>query len=140
MLLPILFLFFACTLLLKLQKGTTTAVRFINNFNILIYSKTIKKNCKALKMAYKVYIAWAHQHKIVFAFKKYHFIHFTKSHKKFNIKATVNIYSFIEGPVNNLCMLGVQVNLRLKWGLHINIVKIKTVTQMATLTGLIVFI
>jgi len=35
------------------------AFKFINNFNILIYSKTIKENYRALKRAYKIYIEWA---------------------------------------------------------------------------------
>jgi len=65
---------------------------------------------------------------VVFAPKKYYLIHFIRSHKKFNIKATVNIRGFTEGPVSNLYILGVQVNLKLKWGPHINIIKVKTVT------------
>ena len=50
----------------------------------------------------------------MFTPKKYHLIHFTRSHKKFNIKAIVNIYSFTEGSVSNLYILGVQVDLKLK--------------------------
>ena len=65
---------------------------------------------------------------MVFAPEKYHLIHFTRSHKKFNIKAIINIYSFTKGPVSNLYMLGVQVDLKLKWGLYINIVKTKMIT------------
>ena len=65
---------------------------------------------------------------MVFALKKYHLIHFTKSHKKFNMKAIINIYDFTKGPVNNLCVLGVQVDLIFKWGPHINIIKTKLVT------------
>ena len=101
-------------LLLELQKGTTLTFRFINNSNILTYSKTIKENCKALKRAHKVYTVWAHQHGVVFIPKKYYFIHFTRNHKKFNIKVTVNINEFTEGSVSNLCVLGVQVDLKLK--------------------------
>ena len=65
---------------------------------------------------------------MVFTPKKYYLIHFIRSHKKFNIKAIINIYGFTEGPVSNLCVLGVQVNLKLKWGLYINIIKTKMVT------------
>jgi len=64
---------------------------------------------------------------VVFAPKKYYLIYFTRSYKKFNMKATVNIHGFTEGPVSNLHVLGVQVDLKLKWGPHINIVKAKTV-------------
>ncbi|KAF2807472.1 uncharacterized protein BDZ99DRAFT_392495, partial [Mytilinidion resinicola] len=48
-LLLILFLFFASTLLLILQRGNITAYRFINNINILIYSKSIEENYRAIK-------------------------------------------------------------------------------------------
>jgi hypothetical protein len=59
-------------------------------------------------------MTWARQHGVVFAPKKYHLIYFIRSHKKFNIKATVNIRGFTEGPVSNLRVLGVQVDLKLK--------------------------
>jgi len=111
-----------------LQKGTTIVFRFINNFNILIYSKTIKENCKDLKRVYKIYIIWARQYKVVFAPKKYYFIHFIKSYKKFNIKAIINIYGFMESLVSNLYILKVKINLKVKWKLYINIVKAKTIT------------
>ena len=88
--------------------------RFIDNSNILIYSKTTEENCKALERVYKISTIWARWYRVIFAPKKYHLIHFIKSYKKFNIKATVNIYSFIEGLVSNLYILGVQINLKLK--------------------------
>jgi hypothetical protein len=104
---PILFLFFAYILLLELQGGTTTAFRFVDDSNILTYSKTIEENCRALERAHKVYITWARRHGVVFAPKKYYLIHFIRSYKKFNIKAIVNICGFTEGLVNNLRVLGV---------------------------------
>jgi hypothetical protein len=104
---PILFLFFACTLLPELQGGTTTAFGFVDDSNILTYSKITEENCRALERAHKVYITWARQHGVVFAPKKYYLIHFTRSHKKFNMKATVNIRGFTEGLVSNLYVLGV---------------------------------
>ena len=51
---------------------------------------------------------------MVFTPEKYHLIHFIRSHKKFNMKAIVNIYGFIEGLVSNLYILGIQVDLKLK--------------------------
>jgi hypothetical protein len=81
--------------------------RFINDSNILIYSKTIEENCRALERAHKVYIMWARRYRVVFAPKKYYLIYFIRSYKKFNIKAIVNISSFIEGLISILCILGV---------------------------------
>ena len=79
-----------------------------------MYSKTTEENCRALERAHEVCKIWAYQYGVVFAPKKYYLIHFIRSYKKFNIKATVNIHSFTEGPVSNLRVLGVQVNLKLK--------------------------
>jgi len=83
------------------------AFRFVDDSNILIYSKTMEENYRALERVYKIYIAWARRHGVVFAPKKYYLIYFIRSYKKFNIKAIVNIRGFIEGLVNNLCVLGV---------------------------------
>ena len=63
-------------------------------------------------------------------------MHLTRSYSRFNIVATVNIIGFREGPVANLQVLGVQVDSKLKWGLHINITKTKAVAQMAAVTRL----
>jgi len=42
---------------------------------------------------------------VVFTPKKYYLIYSIRSYKKFNIKALVNIYGFIEGLVSNLRVL-----------------------------------
>jgi len=83
------------------------AFRFVNNSNILTYSKTIEENYRALERAHKIYIKWARWYRVIFTPKKYYFIYFIRSHKKFNIKAIVNIHGFMEGLVNNLYVLGV---------------------------------
>jgi hypothetical protein len=111
---PILFLFFACTLLLELQDGTTSAFRFVNNSNIITYSRTIEENCRALEQAHEVCMRWARCHGAVFALEKYHLMHLTRSYSRFNMAATVNIIGFREGPVANLQVLGVQVDSKLK--------------------------
>ncbi|KAF2801342.1 uncharacterized protein BDZ99DRAFT_350465, partial [Mytilinidion resinicola] len=71
-----------------------------------------------------------------FAPDKYHLIHFTKARKFVNVKATVNIQGFTEGPITDLRMLGVQVDSKLKWGPHINTTKNKATAQMGALTRL----
>ena len=44
---------------------------------------------------------------MVFTPEKYYLIYLIRSYKKFNIKAIVNIGSFMEGLVSNLRVLGV---------------------------------
>jgi len=80
---------------------------FVNNSNILTYSKTTEENYRTIERAHKVYTAWARRYGVVFAPKKYYLIYFIRSYKKFNIKATANIYGFTEGLVSNLRVLGV---------------------------------
>jgi len=67
----------------------------------------MEKNCKALERAYKIYMEWARRYRVVFTPKKYYFIYFIRSYKKFNIKVIVNIHGFMEGPVSNLYILRV---------------------------------
>ena len=67
----------------------------------------MEENCRTLKRAHEIYIAWARRYRVVFAPKKYHLIYFLRSYKKFNIKALVNIRGFTEGLVSNLRVLGV---------------------------------
>ena len=43
--------YFIYIFLLKLQRGTITVFRFINNSNILIYNKAIKENYRALNIS-----------------------------------------------------------------------------------------
>jgi len=50
-----MFLFFASTLLLTLETRPTIATGFVNNTNILIYSKSTKDNCRRLEQAYYKY-------------------------------------------------------------------------------------
>jgi len=52
---PILFLFFTSILLLTLETRPTIAIGFIDNTNILIYSKCTKINYRRLEQAYYKY-------------------------------------------------------------------------------------
>jgi len=67
----------------------------------------MEENYRTIKRAHKVYTAWARRYRVVFTPKKYHLIYFIRNYKKFNIKAIANIYSFTEGLVSNLRVLGV---------------------------------
>ena len=76
---PILFLFFASTLLPILETGPTTAIGFVDDTNILIYSKSTKDNCRRPEQAYYKYAKQAECYRIAFALQKYQLIYFTRS-------------------------------------------------------------
>ena len=133
---PILFLFFAAELLPTLQEGPTSAVGFVDDTNILTYSKSTEDNCRALERAHAKCKDWADRHGAKFAPEKYQLIHFTRKPKRHNMKATVQIPGFEEGPVPDLRLLGVQVDTKLKWGPHIKKTQAKGKVQLTSLTAL----
>jgi retron-type reverse transcriptase len=71
MLSPILFLFFASTLLPQLNAGTTTAIGFVDDTNILTFSRSTEANCRFLERANEKCMAWARTHGATFAPEKY---------------------------------------------------------------------
>ena len=51
--LPILFLYFARTLLPLIKETGVLAIGFVDNTNILAFRKSTEENCRKLKRAYK---------------------------------------------------------------------------------------
>jgi hypothetical protein len=99
MLSPILFLFFASTLLPQLNAGATTAIDFVDDTNTLTFSRSTEANCRVLERANEKWMVWARTHGATFAPEKYQLMHFTRRPKKFNMQATVRIPKFQNGPV-----------------------------------------
>ncbi|KAI0994031.1 hypothetical protein K3495_g14151 [Podosphaera aphanis] len=73
---PILFLFFASTLLPALQTANSSAVGFVDDTNILTWSSTTEENCQKLEQLHEKCIAWAKSHGVKFAPDKYQLMHF----------------------------------------------------------------
>src|SRR5436189_575749 len=67
---------------------------------------------------------------------KYKLIHFTRQSKKHNLKATVDIPGFNEGPVPSLKMLGVILDTRLNWKPHVTTVRAKLTTTVQAINRL----
>jgi hypothetical protein len=133
---PILFLFFASTLLPKLNSGPTSAVGFVDDTNILTFSKSTEANCRTLERAHETCIEWAKTHGATFAPDKYQLIHFSPRLKKFNMQATVRVPGFDGNPSPTVRMLGVHLDSRLKWGPHVRIAATKAAAQMSAVTRL----
>ena len=132
---PILFLFFASTLLPTLQEGRTRAMGFVDDSNILTYSNSTEENCRQLEAAHQKCLDWASKHGAAFAPQKYQLIHFTRG-RQHNLRATVQIQGFEEGPVPALRLLGVWVDTKLQWGPHIKRAAEKGANQMQSLQRL----
>ena len=133
---PILFLFFASTLLPDLEGKGVTAMGFVDDSNILAYGKSTEGNCRKLEAAHDKCVEWASKHGAAFAPQKYQLIHFTRSRKRHNLQATVNIPGFEDGPAPSLRLLGVWVDSKLQWGPHIKKATEKGTSQMQSLQRL----
>ena len=133
---PILFLFFASTLLPRLNDGVTSAIGFVDDTNILTFSRSTEANCRTLERAHETCVDWARTHGATFAPEKYQLIHFTPKLKKFNMKATVRIPGYDGGPSPVVRMLGVHLDSRLKWGPHVRLTATKAAAQMSAVTRL----
>ena len=133
---PILFLFFASTLLPQLNAGSTSAVGFVDDTNILTFGRSTEANCRTLERANELCIDWARTHGATFAPDKYQLIHFTPKLRKFNMKATIQIPGFQDGPSPVVRILGVHLDSRLKWGPHVRSTATKAMAQMSAVTRL----
>jgi hypothetical protein len=133
---PILFLFFASTLLPELKGKGITAMGFVDDSNILAFGKSTEENCRKLEVAHDKRLIWADRHGAAFAPQKYQLIHFTRSRTIHNLQATVNIQGFQGNPVPDLRLLGVQVDSKLRWGPHIKKTAEKGTTQLQSLQRL----
>ena len=91
--LPIFFLFYNVLLIKEYAKsGLKVQVRgFMDNVHLMAYGKSIESNCNMLEKAYILYLRWVQRHGALSAPKKYELIHLTRSPKRFNLAATVNL-------------------------------------------------
>ncbi|KAI1005137.1 hypothetical protein K3495_g3081 [Podosphaera aphanis] len=95
---PILFLFFASTLLPALQTANSSAVGFLDDTNILTWSNTTEENCQKLEQLHEKCIAWAKSHGVKFAPDKYQLMHFSRARKRHNFQTPVRIQGHTTNP------------------------------------------
>jgi hypothetical protein len=131
---PILFLFFASTLLPQLNAGAMTSIGFVDDTNIITFSRSTEANCRVLERANEKHVTWARTHGATFAPEKYQLMHFTRRPRKFNMQATVRISKFQDGPVPVIRILGIHLDSKLKWGSHVNLTAAKAASHMASIT------
>ena len=134
---PILFLYFAAQLLTSVGGGPTSTLGFVDDTNIITFSKSTEENCRALERAHEDCARWAKTHGSLFAPDKYVLTQFTRAHKRFNMAARVNVPGFSGEPSPMVKILGILVDNKLKWGPSIRSTAAKATTQLASLIQLI---
>jgi hypothetical protein len=138
----ILYLFYNADLLKLLKRSfrRVATLDFVNDINILTYEFNIMSNCRILKKMHAHCETWARRHEIVFASIKYELIHLTKNSRKFDMQTIVRICDVVKQSFNQIRVLRIQINIKLKWRTHVKSIQKKMIIQTLTLSRLIVFI
>ena len=135
-----LYLFFnACLLkLIDKLKIKIIAIDFVNNINLLIYKKFMKKNYTILKRIHFICVWWTRRHDIIFVFEKYELIYLSRRTKRFHMRITMKISDVVVELKIDIKVLKLQINIKLKWHFHIKTIKIKMITQCMTLFKILI--
>lgn len=117
---PILFLLYASELLdlCNRPKDRISAVGFADDTHILTYSRTTETNCRTLEKVHDNCLAWAKRYGMSFAPQKYELTHFTRSHTKFNLQASAHFNGVQKEPAQEVKVLGVWLDSKLRWTSH----------------------
>jgi exonuclease III len=118
---PILFLFFIADLLDATNDIAlrVSAIGFVDDIHVLTYGDSTERNCRTLERIHERCEEWANKHGAQFAPEKYELIHFAKRPKSFNMAVTLKIGQIQKVAMDNVRVLGVQVDTKLKWGPHL---------------------
>lgn len=111
----ILFLFFNADLMnLITDTGLkSTGIGFVDDATLLIYSKSIEENCEILTKVHQQCQQWARMHDACFASAKYELIHLTRTPKRFNMKACIDINGCQINAKADIRVLEVQIDTKL---------------------------
>ncbi|KAI1005586.1 hypothetical protein K3495_g2632 [Podosphaera aphanis] len=117
---PIIFLFYNTKLIgicdrtqQRISSGASA-----DDLIILSYSESIEINSFRLKATLLECQEWARRHVMVFAPRKFHLMHFTRSRKKFNLSASLRLDENERHPETEVKILGVLLEPKLSWIAH----------------------
>ena len=137
----ILYLFYSADLLNMCDKLDidTSDFDFVDDVNILIYEKTIEKNCATLKRLHEKCAHWARRHNVVFASTKYELIHLIRNLKKFNMTVCIKIERESIASKTDIRVLRLQIDIKLKWESHVRKIQNKMTRQSMTFSKISIF-
>ncbi len=109
---PILFLFYNAELVRICDQPRLgiSGGAFADDLNILTYSKSTETNCQRLKSTFLECQTWARRHGMVFAPRKFHLMHVTRSRKKFKFSASIRIEDNELHPETEVKILGLLLD------------------------------
>jgi hypothetical protein len=137
---PILYLFYNADLLESCENSSlrTSPLGFVDDINILTYGSSTEENCRVLERTHNACESWAKTHGSKFNTEKYELIHFTRTPKRFNMKAKVKITGQEIEPAADIKILGVRLDTALKWGAQLKAIETqaaRTLNALKSITG-----
>jgi hypothetical protein len=108
-------------------------IGFVDDLNLLAYSKSTEQNCATLGQIHERCLDWASRHGMKFAPHKYELIHFTTARKKHNLQATIKVGSIEKLPSTQVKVLGVWLDPKLRWQAHAKVAQKKGHTALGAL-------
>ena len=91
-----------------------TPTGFADDVNLLAYDRSTEVNCITLEKAHEACARWARCHGAAFAPKKYELIYLSRTPRRSNMAATVNLDENAVQPQPDIRVLGVQIDLKLR--------------------------
>jgi hypothetical protein len=132
---PILFLLYIeelFDLASRPNQGVHT-IGFVDDLNLLAYSKSTEQNCATLSQIHEHCMGWASRHGMEFAPHKYELIHFTTASKRHNLQATIKVGGTERHPSSQVKVLGIWLDPKLKWQAHAKAARKKGVIALSAL-------
>ena len=86
----------------------------MDDVHLLAYGESTEGNCQILKTAHEICLKWASTYGASFAPQKYELVHLTRSPKRFNMKATVDLDATSTRPKISIRVLGLHIDGKLK--------------------------
>ena len=117
------------------SNGKVSGVGFVDDVNILVVGKDTESNCRALERVHCGCMTWARRHGAAFTPHKYELMHLTRSPKRFNMAAGVNLEGIDKEPQQSVWILGVLLDSKLCWGPHVKRTAEKAAQQSRALTA-----
>lgn len=86
---------------------------FVDDAHLIAYGISTEANCTTLEQAHEVCLRWARKHGASFAPKKYALIYLTRSPKRSNMKATIDLGNHQISPRTEFKALGLWIDGKL---------------------------
>ena len=115
-----LYLFYNANLLKSCEnvRLRLSVIEFVNDINILMYSKLTERNCEMLKKTWKKVVEWTKKHDFKFNKRKHELIHFSRTFKKYNINVNMTLRKHRINASIDFKILKIQLNFKLRWKSH----------------------